>query len=440
MANVKQLANAALTEGAGILRLAPNWVPRSFLQPGQADQAASGRLLRLGAHRGGIDERWFASTTPATNEERPPDEGLSYVVFGKERFTLRDAVAELGAELVGEPIWDTVPALAGLLEVLRQHGADPASHAPERRAGEARRPGRQARVVLFPAAAQRGRQQLPLHLLRPGAGHDQAGRRPLPRALERGRQRHPRSLEGLSAASPAPAGWCRRACCTRPAPSSPTSRNGAATCSACISRWSKAGPFPWSLLAKDLPRKSTTTSITWSTRSTGKGTSIRTSRIPLPRADPRRRHRERRLRRSLDRLRQGRRQAALHGQGADRRSRRQVHDQGRRGLRLDHRAGRGPDRQAAAADAGHDPLRRADRGRGVRQRQGGRSRAWSSRTPAASRSSACATSGPTPSPTLRTSAITRNADIDAMLVASSPIRAATVSCAALTESADGMPP
>jgi hypothetical protein len=106
MANVKQQATAALNEGAGILRLAPNWVPRSFLQPGKRIKLHPADYYALGTHRGGIDERWFASTTPATNEGAPPDEGLSYVVFGKDRFTLRDAVTELGAEVVGEPIWN----------------------------------------------------------------------------------------------------------------------------------------------------------------------------------------------------------------------------------------------------------------------------------------------------------------------------------------------
>src|SRR5271168_3412002 len=106
MANVKQLAEAALSEGAGILRLAPNWVPRSFLQPGKRIKLHPADYYALGTHRGGIDERWFASTTPATNEGAPPDEGLSYVVLGKERFTLRDAVAEVGAELVGDSIWN----------------------------------------------------------------------------------------------------------------------------------------------------------------------------------------------------------------------------------------------------------------------------------------------------------------------------------------------
>jgi len=105
MANVAKLAANALTDNDGILRLAPTWVPRSFLQPGRRLKLHPADYYALGTHRGGIDERWFASTTVAMNEGAPPDEGLSYVVFGKERFTLRDAVAELGADLVGKNIW-----------------------------------------------------------------------------------------------------------------------------------------------------------------------------------------------------------------------------------------------------------------------------------------------------------------------------------------------
>ena len=59
-----------------------------------------------GAHRGGIDERWFASTTEAANDNRTPDEGLSYVTFEKQRFTLRDAVAEGGAGWSAAPCFD----------------------------------------------------------------------------------------------------------------------------------------------------------------------------------------------------------------------------------------------------------------------------------------------------------------------------------------------
>jgi hypothetical protein len=97
----------ALEQANGILRLAPTWVPRSFLMPGRRLKLAPSDLYALGAHRGGIDERWFASTTPAANEGAPPDEGLSYVVYeGKRAFTLRDAVGLEGAKLVGPAIWE----------------------------------------------------------------------------------------------------------------------------------------------------------------------------------------------------------------------------------------------------------------------------------------------------------------------------------------------
>src|ERR671924_419379 len=90
----------ALEAGEGLLRLAPTWVPRSFLMPGRRIKLAPQDLYALGAHRGGIDERWFSSTTPAANEGAPPDEGLSYVVYeGTRAFTLREAIALAGADL-----------------------------------------------------------------------------------------------------------------------------------------------------------------------------------------------------------------------------------------------------------------------------------------------------------------------------------------------------
>src|SRR5712692_928349 len=62
----------ALEAGEGLLRLAPTWVPRSFLMPGRRIKLAPQDLYALGALRGGIDERWFASTTPAANEGALP--------------------------------------------------------------------------------------------------------------------------------------------------------------------------------------------------------------------------------------------------------------------------------------------------------------------------------------------------------------------------------
>lgn len=96
----------AIESGEGILRLAPNWVPRSFLMPGRRIKLAPQDIYAYGAHRGGIDERWFASTTPAANDNRTIDEGLSYIVVGKKKaFTLREAVEHEGKALLGEAIW-----------------------------------------------------------------------------------------------------------------------------------------------------------------------------------------------------------------------------------------------------------------------------------------------------------------------------------------------
>ncbi len=103
---VAKLVEGALADSGGLLRLAPCWVPRSFLQPGKRLKLHPDDLYAFGLDRGGIDERWFASTTPAANENRTPDEGLSYVVHAGQRFTLQQAVADCGALLVGKRIWD----------------------------------------------------------------------------------------------------------------------------------------------------------------------------------------------------------------------------------------------------------------------------------------------------------------------------------------------
>ena len=52
-----------LKEGEGILRLKPTWVSRSFCRPGRRIKLHPDDYYVLGVERGGIDERWFASTT-----------------------------------------------------------------------------------------------------------------------------------------------------------------------------------------------------------------------------------------------------------------------------------------------------------------------------------------------------------------------------------------
>src|SRR5882724_11817568 len=103
--NVAKIVETELSVTGGLLRLAPAWVPRAFLQPGRRLKLHPDDLYAYGLNRGGIDDRWFSSTTPAANENRTPDEGLSYVVVGKNRFTLKQAVAECGSSLIGESVW-----------------------------------------------------------------------------------------------------------------------------------------------------------------------------------------------------------------------------------------------------------------------------------------------------------------------------------------------
>lgn len=105
------IAQIAFEQGKRILRLVPNWVPRSFCIPGRRIKLHPDDYYALGGIRGGIDERWFSSTTPADNGPLTgKNEGLSEVVFeerGKTiRILLRDAVSELQGYLVGQRIWD----------------------------------------------------------------------------------------------------------------------------------------------------------------------------------------------------------------------------------------------------------------------------------------------------------------------------------------------
>lgn len=108
MTEKMRMAEQALEQGKGILRLAPTWVPRSFCRPGKRIKLHPDDYFILG-QRGGIDERWFSSTTWAENgPDTPEDEGLSYVVVdeeGKDRVLLRDVVELLGSEIIGEVLW-----------------------------------------------------------------------------------------------------------------------------------------------------------------------------------------------------------------------------------------------------------------------------------------------------------------------------------------------
>jgi hypothetical protein len=97
-----QWLRQALDEGNGVVRLVPNWVPRVFCVPGRRLRLHPADLYALGAHRGGIDERWFASTIRAENgPHTAPDEGLSFIWFSGQKITLAEAIGLMGDELLG---------------------------------------------------------------------------------------------------------------------------------------------------------------------------------------------------------------------------------------------------------------------------------------------------------------------------------------------------
>jgi hypothetical protein len=99
---------AALAAGGGVLRLEPCWVPRSFMIPGRRLKLHPDDLYACGASRGGINERWFSSTTNADNGPgTPADEGLSYVRLDDgSRYQLKGAVDLAGDALLGSEVME----------------------------------------------------------------------------------------------------------------------------------------------------------------------------------------------------------------------------------------------------------------------------------------------------------------------------------------------
>ncbi len=110
--SAKKIAEMAMEQGKGIMRLAPNWVPRSFCIPGRRIKLHPDDYYAMGGQRGGIDERWFSSTTPADNGPLTSrNEGLSFIVVednGKtEHVLLKEAIDELKDQIIGQRLWDT---------------------------------------------------------------------------------------------------------------------------------------------------------------------------------------------------------------------------------------------------------------------------------------------------------------------------------------------
>lgn len=97
----------ALDSGDGIVRLAPTWVPRVFCTPGRRLRLHPDDYYPFERYKGGIDERWMASTVRADNGPLADDvEGLSLVVDPDGNLLPFDEfTAHHGAELLGDRLW-----------------------------------------------------------------------------------------------------------------------------------------------------------------------------------------------------------------------------------------------------------------------------------------------------------------------------------------------
>ena len=263
-------ARAAIDAGEGILRLAPTWVPRSFLMPGGRLKLAPQDLYALGTHRGGIDERWFASTTPAANEGAPPDEGLSYVVHGKERFTLKDAIAAHGAETIGEAMWSKYKKWPVYSKFFDNLGPIPHHmHQTAEQAALVGREGKPESYYFYPPQLNWTGNNFPHTFmgLEPGTTKDDVRK-----CLERWNEGDNGILDYSKAYRLKPGtGWLIPPAVLH-APGSLVTYEpqwGSGTSSACTSRWSRAGaPSPGSCSSRTCPRTSTGTSTSSSTSST----------------------------------------------------------------------------------------------------------------------------------------------------------------------------
>ncbi len=187
MSNQSLIAEA-LDTGSGIVPLAPCWVPRSFLMPGGRLKLDPRDLYALGAHRGGIDERWFSSTTHAANGPgTPEDEGLSYIAFKGKKVLLKEAIETLGDRFLGKDVMATYGGWNILCKFFDNLG--PIPHHMHQMDEHAKRVGMVGKpeAYYFPPQYNFTGNNFPVHLHGPRAWHHEGRCARLPAALERRR-------------------------------------------------------------------------------------------------------------------------------------------------------------------------------------------------------------------------------------------------------------
>lgn len=93
-------------KGSGIFLMFPNFIPVKFGVSGHRLKIHPDDYYAYGMESGTVMERWLCAVNGArTRNPRRPDQGLSYVLAPDgQKFLFRDAIAELGAELIGSEL------------------------------------------------------------------------------------------------------------------------------------------------------------------------------------------------------------------------------------------------------------------------------------------------------------------------------------------------
>ena len=174
--SVHSTVEKALEQGKGILRLAPNWVPRSFCVPGRRIKLHPADYYSFGGERGGIDERWFSSTTPADNGPKTePERGAELHRPGGREQDGKGHPPRRGGGAEGRhhrgPDLEQVPVAGRCIrKFFDNKGALP--HHVHHRDQHAKLVGMNGKPESYylPGAEQQLRRGLPLHVLRPAPG------------------------------------------------------------------------------------------------------------------------------------------------------------------------------------------------------------------------------------------------------------------------------
>lgn len=100
-----------IEKNKGLLRMKPTWIFRNFLPPGRRLKIHPHDLYAKGVDKGAICERWFLSTgAPEIGKAKATDDTLSFISLadGKSEISFKDAIDELGDELLGKETMDTL--------------------------------------------------------------------------------------------------------------------------------------------------------------------------------------------------------------------------------------------------------------------------------------------------------------------------------------------